>query len=275
MDFDVQLVPRTGELKTLHNEVGEPSTRQNALEYDPDPYTLINVRIDTVQYGTYDSEPAALIVFRFIARFRSGSRRIRSFHLRIEFHNQAEVAGAAAPKVRTLKPEDVRGKIFTEERSNTISGGLDVPIGPNSATIHVGDEVARKINREYELKLTGWLTSSNSGSDNVLVWDCEEARKAARGIVPNYRGACIVHYTPSQPFLATFKLDAERGIFNFDKNAFEYLNVFAKKDIDDPVIFDPNKPVGHQYANVTDLKNLDLEEIIKLDPITTLPPGYS
>lgn len=173
MNFDLQLVPRTSELGRLKNEAGDSSTRPNALEYDPDPTTLVNVRIDTVQYGAYGDQPAALIIFRFIARFRSGWKRIRKFHLRIEFHNQAPGYGAAAPKVLVLKPEDVRGKIFTEERSNSASGGLDVPPGPTGATVHVSEEMARKITREYELRLTGWRSSSNTASDNVLVWDCD------------------------------------------------------------------------------------------------------
>lgn len=275
MEFDLRLEPRSNELKILHNEAGDASTRENALEYDPNPFTLINVRIETVQYSTYNGDPAALIVFRFIARFRSGFRRIRNFHLRTEFNNQDLLANVPAPKIRRFRPEDVRGKIFTEERTNTVSGELDLPLGPSGGTLGIGDEVASSIKREYELRLTGWLTNSGSASDNVLVWDCEEARKAARGVVPNYRGACIVCYNPGQPFVATLTIDAERGIFNSAKGLFEYLNVFAKKETDDPVIFHPDKPIGHQYDNIADFNSLDLEEIVKFEPLATLPPGYS
>lgn len=212
---------------------------------------------------------------KFIAKFRSGSQRIRNFHLRIEFSNLVAIANVPAPKIRRLRSEYVKGKIFTEEHTNTLPGGLDLPLGPSGGTLSVGDEVASTIKSEFQLRLTGWLTSSGSGSDNVLVWDCEEARKAARGVVPNYRGACIIRYNPGQPFVAALTIDAERGIFDSAKGFFEYLNVFAKKETDDPVVFNPDNPMDHQYDNIADFNSLDLEKIVKLEPFATLPPGYS
>ena len=278
MEFVLDLQPKTGELRPQHNEPGKSSTRENALEYDPDEYTLINVRIDTVQYGLYDGKPAALIIFRFIIKFRPGSRRIKNFHINIEFRKQGTSADgetSSHPMVMQLAPEERRGKIFTEERGNTVTAGAEVPLGPTGGKIHVDDEIARKINREYELKLSGWRKSSDVATDNVLVWDCTEANKAAKGVVPGYRGAVVVQRPSNEPFIATFELDAERGIFHFDKNVFEYLKVFARKDLDDPVIFSPTKPMGYQYPNLGDFKDLNLEDYITLEPIKTLPAGYS
>lgn len=276
MDFELQLEARPGELKVLHNEAGSSATRLNALEYDPNPRTLINVRIETVQYGSYDGSPAALIVLKFIVRFRPGSRRIKNFHVEIKFSNQTETAGSPSPAVLKLKPEDMRGRIFTEERSNTFTGGMEVPLGPPGApTLSVSDEVARKINREYELRLMGWRKSSPTAIDDVLVWDCAEAKKAARGTVPNFSGACIVKYTADQPFIATFSVDAERGVFDFDSHVFEYLNVFAKREVDDPVIFTPGNHVGIRYPNLTDFKDLDLDSLIQLQSSQNLPATHS
>ena len=53
------------------------------------------------------------------------------------------------------------------------------------------------------------------------------------------------------------------------------LKVFARKDLDDPVIFNPTKPMGYQYPNLGDFKDLNLEDYITLEPIKTLPAGYS
>jgi hypothetical protein len=158
MEFDLDFQPKAGELKPQHNKPGEFTTRENALEYDPDEYTMINVRIDTVQYGAYDGKPAALIIFRFIIKFRQGSRRIRNFHVNIEFRKQGTYEGnatASHPVVIQHAPEERRGKIFTEERGNTVSTGVELPLGPTEAKVHVDDEITRKINREYELKLSG------------------------------------------------------------------------------------------------------------------------
>jgi hypothetical protein len=278
MEFDLELQPRSGELRPLHNELGSSATRENALEYDPDPTTLINVRIDTVQYGLYGGKPAVLIILRFIFKFRAGSKRIRNFHINIEFRNLGGAGHGAVsyhPKVMQLAPEEMRGRIFTEERANTVTAGAEVPLGPSGGKIHVDDEMARKINREYELKLSGWKKGSDVGTDNVLVWDCAEAKKAARGIVPGYRAAAVVQYSMNQPFRATFEVDAERGIFNFGKRLFDYLRVFVKKDADDPVIFDLETPIGYQYQGLDDFKDLRLDDYIILEPIKTFPERYS
>jgi hypothetical protein len=278
MEFTLDLQPKAGELRPQHNQPGEPGTRENALEYDPDEKTLVNVRIDTVQYGLYDGNQAALILLRFIIKFRPASKRIKNFHINIEFRKQSTSENGentSHPKVIKLAPEERRGKIFTEERSNTLNAGGELPLGPTGATLHIDEEMARKINREYELKLSGWKKSSDVATDNVVIWDCTEAKKAAKGVVPGYRGAIIVQYPTNKAFSAIIKLDAERGIFNFDKNVFEYLNIFGKKEMDDPVIFNPDNPVGPQYPNLGDFKNINLEDYITLEPIKTLPPGYS
>jgi hypothetical protein len=276
MEFSLELHTKAGQLRPQHNEPGSSSTRENALEYDPNSKTLINIRIDTVQYGLYDGKPAALILLRFIFKFRPASKRIRNFNVRIEFHKQSKSApDTPHPKVIKLAPEEMRGKIFTEERSNTLTAGGELPLGPTGATLHIDEEMARKINREYELKLSGFKKSSDVASDNVVIWDCVEAKKAARGVVPGYRGAIIVQHAANEQFCATLKLDAERGIFDFEKNLFEYLNVFAEKEVDDPVLFNPLMPMGHQYPNLGDFNALDLEDYITLEPIKTLPPGYS
>lgn len=274
MEFTLNLQPETGELRPQRNGPGQSSTRENALEYDPDEYTLVNIRIDSVQYGTFDSNPAALIMIRFILKYRPGSRRIRNFHVKIEFRKQ-NAATAIHPKVLRFAPEERRGKIYAEERANSVKAGAALPVGIAGAKLEVDDELAHKINREYELKLSGWKKSSDVAPDNVLVWDCMEAKKAAKGVVPGYRAAVIVQCDTKDPFIATFEVDAQQGFFRFDKNVFEYLNVFAKKELDDPVIFDPEKPMGHQETNLGDFKDLKLDDLVALEDIQTLPKGYS
>ncbi|KAF4627853.1 hypothetical protein G7Y89_g10297 [Cudoniella acicularis] len=276
MEFSLELQPKAGQLRPQHNHPGESSTRENALEYDPDEKTLVNVRIDTVQYGLDNGKPAALIILRFIFKFRPAYKRIRNFHVNIEFRKQSGSGeNTPHPKVIKLAPEELRGKIFTEERSNTLTAGGQLPLGPTGATLHVDEEMARKITREYELKLSGWKKSSDVATDNVVIWDCVEAKKAAKGVIPGYRGAIVVQYPANEHFFAVMRLDAERGIFNFDKNLFEYLNIFGRKEIDDLVIFDPEKPLGPQYPSLSDFKDVNLEDYIVLEPIKTLPPGYS
>jgi hypothetical protein len=95
MDFSIELQSSAGELRPQHNKPGETSTRENALEYDPDECTLINIRIETAQYGVYDGEAAALIIFRFYFKFRTG---FQSKYLLIEVR---QLSGGVRP---TLPP---------------------------------------------------------------------------------------------------------------------------------------------------------------------------
>src|SRR2546430_9553313 len=107
MDVNFDLRPKSGELRPQHNTPGESTTRENVLEFDPNEYTLVNIRIETVQYGKYDGKAAALIVLRFIFKFRPGYRRIRNFHVEIEFnrHGPSDTVNAASfPKVTNLAP---------------------------------------------------------------------------------------------------------------------------------------------------------------------------
>ena len=107
----------------------------------------------------------------------------------------------------------------------------------------MGDEIARKINREQELKLSRWKNSSDVATDNVLVWDCTGAKKAVKGVLLGYRAAAI---DPTEPFIATFEIDVDRGVFQVEKNLYEYLNIIAnKKHLNDPVVFNLGMPMGH------------------------------
>jgi hypothetical protein len=96
----------------------------------------------------------------------------------------------------------------------------------------------------------------------------------ARGVVPGYRGAILVEYERNTSFQAFFALDAERRMFNFDTKVFDWSNVFGKKDVDDLVVFNPTESFGKQYS-VADFKDLKLDDLIHLEPIPTLPEGYS
>ncbi|KAH7140412.1 hypothetical protein B0J13DRAFT_557647 [Dactylonectria estremocensis] len=282
MEVSIALRPKSGELRPQHNESNSTLTRDNVLEYDPDDYTLVNIRTETVQYGQYDGRPAALIILRFIVKFRPGNKRLRSFHVNIEFQRCGDMDDAGTEgsdrsgilKVAVLAPEERRGKIYTEERSITTSAGMDVPLGLSAPAGHFGGERASTVHKEHEMRLSGWKKSSASGVDNVVVWDCVEAKKAAKGVLPGYRGAIVVQYQEVTKFQAVITLDAQRGLWNAGSGLFEWLNLFGKKNADDPLLFDSGKPIGAQI-DVADFKDLTLDDLVDLKPIETLPSGYN
>lgn len=271
MDINVELRPKSGELRPQHNTPGEYTTRENVLEFDPDDSTLVNIRIETVQYGLYEGKAAALIVLQFIIQYRQGFKRIRSFNVNVEFSNSPKSdtsVPTSFPRVADLAPKQGTGRIFTEEGKNNINLQLEAPIDPLGQKIKVTDEIVRNINKEYELNLNGWKKSSKAATDNVVVWDCVEAKKIAKGVVQGYPGAIIVLYPEAVQFQAKFKLDADRGVFNFETKVYDWLAVFGKKDEDDPVIFNPSEPKGKQY-NLADFKDLNLEQFIRSKSIVS------
>jgi len=268
MEIEIELRPKSGELRPQHNKLGEPSTRANILEFDPNQHTLVNIRLETVQYGKYDGKAAALILLRFIIKFRYGYKRLRSFHVDIEFneHGTTQNRNSEPPKVISLGPEQQEGKIYTEEWGE--------PGGKGSQETSQNEGLAGRIEKEHEVKLMGWKRSSNSGTDNVAVWDCVEGRKTAKGVVPGYRAAIIAQYTENMKFQAEFRLDADCGTFNFGSKLFNWLKVFGNRT-DDPVIFNPAQPFGKQYP-ISDFKDLNLNDVIALQqPTPKLPSGNS
>jgi hypothetical protein len=268
MEIDIELRSKSGELKPQHNKSGEPSTRANILEFDPNQYTLVNIRLETVQYGKYDGKAAVLILLRFIIKFRYGHKRLRSFHVEIEFngHGITQNQKSEPPKVIGLAPEEREGKIFTEEWSEQ---GVKLWQETSQSDGRTG-----KTKIEREMKLMGWKRSANSGTDNVVVWDCVEGRKTAKGVVPGYRAAIMAQYTENTKFQAQFRLDADCGTFNFDSHLFNWRKVFGNRT-DDPVIFNPAEPFGKQYP-ISDFKDLNLSDVIVLQqPITKSPSSMS
>ncbi|KAI9865742.1 MAG: hypothetical protein M1824_000002 [Vezdaea acicularis] len=277
MDIGFELRPKSGELRPQHNVTGGPATRENMAEVEINEYTHVNARLETVQYGLYDGKPAALIILKFIFKYRPGLSRIRGFHVDIEFSKLERADGTAAspsPQIVKIAPEECTGELYTEERSNTVRAGASFPL-PSGALVHIDDETAKRFHRTYELKLSGWIKSSTLGSDTRAVWDCVEAKKKGKGVVPKYLGAVIVRHPEDEQFQATFKVDADQGSFDIASKLFEWTSVFGKKDTDDPVVFDPTQPVGKQYTGFADFKDLELESLIKFDPIAVLPIGYS
>ncbi|KAM5361693.1 hypothetical protein ACJA88_014361 [Fusarium oxysporum] len=282
MELSIPLHPKSGELRPQHNQSNSAFTRDNVLEHNPDDYTLVNIRTETVQYGQHYGRPAALIILRFIVKFRPGNKRLRSFNIKIEFQRYSNPGGDSTnrtdrvgiPTVAVLAPEERRGKIYTEEQSTTISTSIDVPLGPSGPTSHVGGERASTVGKEHVMQLSGWKMSSESGVDNVVVWDCVEAKKAAKGVIPGYRGAIVVEHQEATKFQAVITLDAQRGIWDAASGLFEWSNLFGKKDTDDPLLFDSTMPVGAQIDAV-DFKDLNLDDLVELKPIKTLPSGYN
>jgi len=282
MDIFVPLRPKADELGPRRNPPGAATTRDNVLEYDPDVYTLVNIRTETVQYGKYGGNFAALITLRFIIKFRPGHRRLRSFHVSIEFgnhettdqtDNHKERSPLELPRVRALAPEERRGRIFTEEREGDVSAGVDVPFGPSHGPAKVGLEWGKAMTREHEMKLSGWCKSSPRGTDNVVVWDCVEAKKAAKGVLPGYKAAIVVQCREDTPFQAVFKLDAERGIWNSTSKLYDWMAVFGKKDADDPLIFYPGRPIGKAVES-DDFQKLNLHDLVGLEPISKVPESH-
>ncbi|KAK3386522.1 hypothetical protein B0H63DRAFT_540469 [Podospora didyma] len=186
---------------------------------------------------------------------RPGIKRLRSFHISIEFGHPTEGV-QEQPKVLALAPEDCRGKIFTDELESSGTLGTGVPLGVLDLTANA--EIQR---------------GSANAVDRIAVWDCVEVEKAAKGVLPNFRAVIIVKYTENTPLQAVVKLDVERRVWNAWSRLFDWLTLFGKRE-DDPLLFDPIQPVGTPVG-VEGLMELDLGELVKLQPILVMPGGYN
>ena len=250
MDICLELKPKQGELRPQKNNPGQHITRENVAEYDPDESTLLNIRMETAQYGLYEAQPAILIVLRFIVKFRGGNRRIRSFNVNVEFSNHSDVEQIPSPSVKAFAPDDCDGTLFGLEDN------------PDTSLVE---------QRRFLPTIEGWKKSSKDGPDNIVVWDCVETERRIAGLPAGYRGVIVIQHAKDAKLQATFKVHVDCGRFNVARRIYDWSKLFSAARRDDPVIFLPGQAFGRQYPALQDFKHLDLSTLSRLGQRSVRP----
>jgi hypothetical protein len=261
--------PGGGELKPKDFSAVDPVSRENIYEEELGKHTHLNVQLHLAQFGVYDGEPAALLVFRFIFQYRSGRKRITAVSINAQFRTEGP---EAIPYVVSLAPEQVNGEIFEEQCTHAVSGG--VHLGAPYLGAGFQANTGGTFTRQHVLSLQGSRKSSDlkGAVYDRVVWDCEETRKKAKGIIPKYLGAVIVKC--SGRFSATFDVDVTQASW-LSNLQYKYETLIGRGE-SCPIVFDRARPFGDPVTDITDFKELDLDKLISEEParlVLRAPPN--
>jgi hypothetical protein len=166
--------------------------------------TSFQARLTHVQYGTYDGEPAALVIFRFQFGFRNGSwRRITYASIQLTFE---ETAGPDAtlpnprnpnndPIVAIITPVQVCGEVTSNHK--TRNWKLSFPLQYRQFGIQVGPEVDLDIGSDFTTDDRMWLTGMPTSEDdhhsnNRVIWEIQENRAQGSGILHLFSAAVVI-----------------------------------------------------------------------------------
>lgn len=275
--FDIELKPSSDELRPTKNIPTDAPNRQTITE-ETHRHTTLQTTLRQVQFGTYNEKPTCLLVLAFRFKFRPGIHRVKSVKVHIDFSSPSTSIPAGAPtggtsqsiSVVNIEPKVLLGAPVYEAVNTTKSAGVDA--GNENVGLHFSLERGSNYTRKRQIKIEGIVIGEEDTPDSQVEWDIAEAAKVKGGVVPTFRAAILLQYTGPKIY-ANFKMDAEEGWLARD--FWDTVNVFGKKgfDLNDPLILDPMVPFGPQIQKP--LSDIDLTELIKLDPLPVLSEDYS
>ncbi|KAF7945108.1 hypothetical protein EAE96_009888 [Botrytis aclada] len=157
--------------------------------------------VSTVCHGTYDSQPATLLLFTFI--FRSGDHgfRFKNASVKIEFSACTPPSPSSSsssspcppapkntsrtPTIAALAPRKIYGLPSTSQQTRKISGeiSLQIPLGPTSLgpSTSVSHESSFARAHRYAMVGNPWARAGAASWDSVY-WDIRENRLTKGGI---------------------------------------------------------------------------------------------
>jgi hypothetical protein len=171
--------------------------------------------VTNVSHGTYNSQPASLIIFTF--SFRSGEHgfRFKNANVKITFSKHPTAKESTAPCVVKFAPRKIYGLPTREGKKNKIGGefALEVPVGGFTVGPKLAVERESKFETEHRFMTVGnfWSSSMESQWD-VVYWDMRENRRTKKGIPDRLNVAVVVER--EGPFVASVEVTVDTPVAN-------------------------------------------------------------
>ena len=176
-----------------------------------------SARLRKVVFGTYQSRPACLIVFRIdFATVKKGWFRFRNAIVEAEFERDRDGENGTAsnddddeddkchgPLVRKLYPELIRGHIASA--AETYGLGFELPISPPGVGAGISAEWKISAPREGLHLIHGRLMGA---SQTRVKWNINENEVSKGGIYEQPVFATIVSHILDKPFTMSLKIKA-------------------------------------------------------------------
>ena len=180
--------------------------------------------LETVQYGKWGGEAAALLIFNFHFGFREQHHdRFTYAMIRAEFEETADSNFtkpkprnfANDPEVKKVIPEQIYGISDPKKEKKTwnlegsISAGIPVPGAPQ-----LGLNPSYNAQSEYSIQHRMKILGERDGNDahskfNVALWETEENSLQKSGILHNWKGAVVITMpnNPEFPVKITMRIE--------------------------------------------------------------------
>lgn len=223
LTFSVEEDPnRKDQLFTFRKEQPTPTNNYHAkeqqlLQEGKLGNAEFSARLRKVVFGTFDEQPACLILFRInFATAKKGWFRFRNATIDAEFEeavgsetgaseeddDEDDDEGSNALLIRKIYPELVRGHISSAVK--TLGLGFDVPLAPMGG-VGLCAEFRIQAPREGLHLIQGHLMGS---PETRVKWNMNENEVSKGGIYEQPQFAVIVRHAPDQAFTMSLKIKA-------------------------------------------------------------------
>jgi hypothetical protein len=222
--------------------------------------TSFNAVLDRVQYGTYDGQPACLIVAEFSFRFKGKTMSRYSYaSIEVKFtravdvkdHKDASNDPADDPKVVNLAPKEVYGIVKSVEekrfRDVKIPAMFQSPLGfSTGAEGHIGSEEIQ--HQEHRMEIHGDLYYDDEHIEAACgaTWDLSENSAQRDGIFRNFRATMVLHNPPGQAIWMHLTVRPSVRFSINPQRLFLKTDLFARllQQNDEPILLDGKSPKG-------------------------------
>jgi len=171
--------------------------------------------VTNVSHGTYNSQPASLIIFTFSLRSGEHGFRFKNANVKITFSKHPTAQGSGSPCVVKFAPRKIYGLPTVEGKKNKIGGdfSLEVPVGPVTVGPSVRVDRESKFETEHRFMTVGnfWSSSQESQWD-VVYWDMRENRRTKKGIPDRLNVAVVVEREGA--FIASVEVTVDTPVAN-------------------------------------------------------------
>jgi hypothetical protein len=239
--------------------------------------TKFSAKLSTVQYGTWKTEQAVLVVFAFHFGFKNEKRdRYTSATITVEFeetrNTKLEKPPIKNPKndpeVKFFAPVQICGTISKEgvKRQWNFEGrlGYQIPLGPD-----LGVKPAFNKESTTEKNRRMWITGETDSDDdhrydNKVTWELKENKVEESGILHDLSTAVVITLPKSPQHLVKVKM----SVTPFVALSVNPLRLLQKKD--DPILLDRKTPKGPQFGQGMDFS----DENFPWASIVNIPTEY-
>ena len=227
--------------------------------------TRYSAVLETVQYGKFQGEDAALLVFHFHFGFRE--KHLDRYYfatIRIEFEETGDAQFtrpeprnfANDPEVKMVIPVQIYGNLDPKKKTRTwnlagsITASAPVPSAPQ-LSVNPSGGGQNEYSTNYRMNILGELDSNDDHPNfhNAALWTTEENAVHSSGILHNWKSAVVITMPkhPSRPVKATMRIEASA------KFSLNPARLWPRRD--DPILLVKGVSKGKQYT-----QNIDFDD---------------